>query len=148
MYGIIRSESCSTVEKLVTFQTVWQAATYWAYASKKLNRRKLYALMTMLAPRFLFIVFFLVVWLFANPIRRKSNLFCAELLEVLLARLKQKNTCRSCRFHSSLRSNHTQYVLQSTDQQKCQSYPIDGRYISSLYPENPVHPVKNSCPMN
>ncbi len=47
-----------------------------------------------------------------------------------------------------LHLNHKQDALQSTDQKKCQSYPIDGRHLLSRYPEYPVHPVKDSCYMN
>ncbi len=101
--------------------------------------------MTILPPLFLFIVF-VVVWLFENQTKRKSNLLCVEMLGVSMAGLKQKRP--AAQTIPVLHLNYTQYALRSTDQKKRQSYPIDGRYISSLYPEDPVHPVENSCQMN
>ncbi len=77
--------------------------------------------MTILAPLFLFIVF-VVVWLFANQKRRKSNLLCFELLGVSMTGLKQKTPAAQA--IPILHLNHTQDALQSTDQ----TYPIDGLY--------------------
>jgi len=137
MVGIIRSESSSTVENLVTFQTVWQAATYWTHPRNQVVE-KFRQPMIMHASLFLLIIFFLVVWLFANPMRWKSNLFCFELVGVPVASLKQKNTCRPSRFYSSPKSYTT-------------CFAINRSMISTLrnpYPENLVHPVKNSFQMN